>query len=540
MRVFKEANKEMRAPTVDEYQPLLASKISLVPSNSNPVEDASVEIDLRSFLTACAANLYEYYDFALLGFFATEISENLFPSNGTSAIIQLYGLYAVGFIARPFGGVVFGYFGDRYGRRSSLTMAMILMAFPTFLTGCIPGYRYIGWWAPIILLLLRVLQGLSTGGENSSASIYIYETAPRSKRAFWLSIFGICSSGTLVASFSHVVLQNILDERQLSTYGWRIPFLFGLGLFMFSLWAKKWLKKTDTFSHLETSPYVHRNPIKYVCSHNRCLLFKFVFASALQHGSAYMIFVFLPSYLSSNVMRGSLEDGWIDDYAYTINCVNSVLFLPICVLIGYYVDRVGTTPFLTASSCVVLFASPFIFYGLAVSTSSVLNWFYQFLLVMACVPTWACCYYWYIHALLPDPRTRVTNYGVGYNLGAAIFGGTASLIGSGLVSTMDPIEGMVWSGIWMSVLATLSILTIGYIELYDTPKRDAMAKEKAAKFNEPIPDKLDTFTSTWYLNPTFGKPLETIPEINVESTSDGSRESWSTSSEKVISPKLYG
>ena len=100
-------------------------------------------------------------------------------------------------------------------------MAMILMSFPTFLTGCIPGYQYIGWWAPLILLLLRVLQGLSTGGENSSASIYIYETAPKNKRAFWLSVFGICSSGTLLASLSHVVLQNTLNETQLSHWGWR-------------------------------------------------------------------------------------------------------------------------------------------------------------------------------------------------------------------------------------------------------------------------------------------------------------------------------
>ena len=230
--------------------------------NENENENAD-KIDMRSFLTACAANMvnyniilhsnvsqfmsyqccvvtniqYEYYDFALLGFYATEISATLFPSGpGASAIIQLYSLYAVGFIARPFGGVVFGYFGDKYGRSSSLRMAMILMSFPTFLTGCIPGYQYIGWWSPIILLILRVLQGLSTGGENSSASIYIYETAPKNKRAFWLSIFSICSSGTLIASLSHVILENTMTKQHLTQWGWRIPFLMGIGLFLYCMY----------------------------------------------------------------------------------------------------------------------------------------------------------------------------------------------------------------------------------------------------------------------------------------------------------------
>eukprot|EP01084_Bolivina_argentea_P037079 68533_1 len=276
MQVFSEDDVEH----LDEHQPLLSPNHTIQATSE---EERS--IDLRSFLTACAANMYEYYDFALLGFFSEEIATTLFPSGpGTSAIISLYSLFAVGFIARPFGGVVFGYFGDRYGRKSSLRMAMILMSFPTFLTGCIPGYQYIGWWAPLILLLLRVLQGLSTGGENSSASIYIYETAPRHKRAFWLSVFGICSSGTLIASLFHVILQNVLTETQLYHWGWRVPFLFGIGLFIYSLWAKKWLKTTETFSHLETSPYIHRNPIKYVCSHNYGLLVKFVLASSLQHG----------------------------------------------------------------------------------------------------------------------------------------------------------------------------------------------------------------------------------------------------------------
>eukprot|EP01084_Bolivina_argentea_P175020 303120_1 len=497
--------------------------------------------------------MYEYYDFALLGFFSEEISSTIFPSGpGTSAIISLYSLFAVGFIARPFGGIVFGYFGDRYGRNSSLRMAMILMSFPTFLTGCIPGYDYIGWWAPLILLLLRVLQGLSTGGENSSASIYIYETAPPNKRAFWLSIFGICSSGTLIASLAHVILQNILNQQQITHWGWRIPFLFGIGLFVFSLWAKKWLKTTDTFANLETSPYVHRNPIGYVCSHNRGILFKFILASSLQHGSTYLIFVFLPSYLSSEVMRGN-SDGWIDEYAYTINCVNSIIFLPICVLIGYFTDKIGTLPFLIISCIIVTFISPFVFYGLAISTNTIMNWFLQFLLVLACVPIWGCIFYWYIRTLLTDPRTRVTIYGAGYNLGAAVFGGTASLIGTAFVSSMGSIKGMIWSGIWMSIMAVLCIGCVLYIEFYE--KRKLSEKEINSKC---IPSDRNVcigkynkyyqkqFTSTWYLNkldPINEEVQEEICPIenyNIDDDIDSSQENDISTYDQHNSPKLYG
>eukprot|EP00484_Ammonia_sp_Unknown_P025443 CAMPEP_0197026238 /NCGR_PEP_ID=MMETSP1384-20130603/6371_1 /TAXON_ID=29189 /ORGANISM="Ammonia sp." /LENGTH=548 /DNA_ID=CAMNT_0042454877 /DNA_START=40 /DNA_END=1686 /DNA_ORIENTATION=+ len=498
---------DVQNPAIDENQPLLAT-------NTNTANDEEKNnIDTKSFLITCAANLYEYYDFALLGFFSEELANALFPAGpGASAIVSLYAMFAIGFVSRPFGGVVFGYFGDRYGRKSSLRMAMILMSFPTFLTGCIPGYQYIGWWAPLILLLLRILQGLSTGGENSSASIYVYETAPRNKRAFWLSVFGICSSGTLVASLSHVILQNSLTQTQITDWGWRLPFLLGIGLFIFSLWAKNSLKTTETFHRLETSPYIHSNPIKYVCSHNRALLFKFVFASALQHGSTYMIFVFLPSYLSSDVMRGWNDDGWIDSYAYTINCINSLLFLPICVLVGYNVDRVGTMPFLSAGTILVSLGAPFLFYGLSTSQSTFLNWFYQFLLVMSCVPIWGCIYYWYIHALLPDPRTRVTIYGVGYNLGGAVFGGTAVLIATFFVEETGPIDGMILSGIWMSIMAIMSIATIAYVNWHDS---DSVEQQVTA--GAEIKDRVERvkyyrqheFTSTFFLN-----KLDTIKEAS--------------------------
>merc|ERR1719445_2026475 len=173
-------------------------------------------------------------------------------------------------------------------------------------------------------------------------------------------------------------------------WGWRIPFLLGIGLFIFSLIARRWLTATEAFTELEETESVsQRNPIKEVCAHSRLTLLKFVTASSLQHGSAYLIFVFVPTFLSSSVMRGASEDGWTDPNAFELNSVNSVVFLPLCVVIGYFADKIGAFPFLAVSATATALASPFVFYALAVSTSSWLNWALQFGLVLAMVPIWS-------------------------------------------------------------------------------------------------------------------------------------------------------
>jgi len=259
-----------------------------------------------------------------------------------------------------------------------------------------------------------------------------------------------------------------------------------------------------------------------------------------------MIFVFLPSYLSSDVMRGRIGDGFVDEYAYTINCINSIIFLPIVVLIGYYTDRVGTMPFISVSTFVIALLSPFLFYGLAMSTSSYMNWFLQFVLVLCCVPLWGCIFYWYINKLLPDPRTRVTIYGVGYNLGAAFFGGTASLIATTFVEETGAINGMILSGIWMSVMAVLCVGTVFYTEFCERP----MDKKENDQNNVPIEKAgikgyyQNSFTSTWHLNPKY-RTLDTIDEAG--ESNDEDNDGFNSSEENDIStydqhksPKRYG
>ena len=163
--------------------------------------------------------------------FNTEIGNAFFP-NGSDELytLEVFTIFAVGFIFRPFGGAVFGYIADKIGRAKALQIAIIMMSLPTFLTGCIPTYDMIGWAAPVILCILRILQGLSQGGEVSSSYVFVYEVSPPEQRAFFLSLMSCSSFGSLLASAMHVFFDAVCTRDELYSWGWRIPFYFGIVL----------------------------------------------------------------------------------------------------------------------------------------------------------------------------------------------------------------------------------------------------------------------------------------------------------------------
>lgn len=309
--------------------------------------------------------------------------------------------------------------------------------------------------------------------------------------------------------------------------------------------SRKWLKTTETFAAVESAVQgVEHNPIKDTCSRQRGQFFKFVLASSLQHGAAYMVFVFIPTYLSSDVMRGNADDHFTDPNAFIFNTINSIAYLPMCVAVGYFVDKIGAIPFLSVSALSITVMAPFVFYGFAVSTSSILNWALQFVLVVALCPILGgTSYFWYIDSLLPDPTTRVTVYGVGYNLGAALFGGTATLIGTAMVSSLGPTDGMVWSGVWLSILAILTVVMVGFVEFCEKSSRN---KEKVV-FQETAPIVIQGNHSNTSVNSGSGstKGLFTIREASCESTDfDGfDRDSNGTAQFEPLqsaSRKLFG
>ena len=186
----------------------------------------------RGIIAGVVGNMLEWYDFALFGFFARQIGAHFFPaSDPTASLLAAYGTFAAGFLMRPIGGALFGWIGDRFGRKQALIWSVLAMAFPSFLIGVLPDVRSIGIAAPILLLLFRLLQGLAVGGEYMASAVFLVEGAEPGRRG-WMGSWGPfgASAGTLLGSAAGAIVNATMSPEAVMAYGWRIPFIVGLGV----------------------------------------------------------------------------------------------------------------------------------------------------------------------------------------------------------------------------------------------------------------------------------------------------------------------
>src|SRR6516162_1213375 len=175
-------------------------------------------------------NVIEWYDFAIYGNFAASIGRDFFPrQNAVAQLIAVFGVFAIGYLVRPIGGAVIGYIGDYYSRRAALNVSVTAMAVPTVLVGLLPGYETIGLIAPVALILLRTIQGLSVGGEYISSMVFMVERAPFGRRGL-MGAVACCGTtlGFLIGSAVAVTITAMMTTETLDTWGWRIPFLLGI------------------------------------------------------------------------------------------------------------------------------------------------------------------------------------------------------------------------------------------------------------------------------------------------------------------------
>ncbi|MBE9600603.1 MFS transporter [Pedobacter sp. MC2016-24] len=208
--------------------------------------------------------LIEWYDFYIFGSLATIIGSQLFPADaGASALINTLAIFAAGFIVRPFGALVFGRLGDLIGRKYTFLLTLVLMGGSTFLIGLIPSYSSIGYAAPILVLILRLVQGLALGGEYGGAATYVAEHAPANKRGYFTSWIQTTATGGLFLSLGIIVLtKNILGAEAFADWGWRIPFLLSILLVGVSIYIRMKMHESPMFTKLKTEGKVSKNPLK--------------------------------------------------------------------------------------------------------------------------------------------------------------------------------------------------------------------------------------------------------------------------------------
>lgn len=434
----------------------------------------------RAVITSVIGQILEWYDFFLYGTAAALVFGSLFfpvgedPLTGT---IVAFGGFAVGFVARPFGGALCGHLGDRFGRKFTMTLTLGAMGVSTFLMGLLPTYHDIGIAAPILLVLLRMVQGLAAGGEWSGSILIISENAPQARRGF-LSAWSPCGAvvGFVLSTGAFMLMQEVAGSAFMD-WGWRVPFLASVALIGLGLYLRTHMTESAEFEAATREKSVETAPLWQVLrQHPREVLM--VFGLRLGEGAAsWIFFAFSIAYgkflgLSSNFVLAALT-------------FSMVLMIPVALLAGHLTDRVGRRPvYLAGSVAIVLFAYPFF---LLIDSKDPTLIVTAFVLANSLVigvlegaqPA-------LISELLP-PRLRYSGIGIGREVASVLGGGLAPVIATSLLATYrSGLPIAIYLGVMGAVTIVATLLTP---ETYPAAarRRDRLAHRAAPAPSKALP-----------------------------------------------------
>ncbi|MBJ7450118.1 MAG: MFS transporter [Parachlamydiales bacterium] len=389
----------------------------------------------RNALSGSLGNLLEWYDFSLYGYFAAVIAKLFFPVEGKyTSLLMAFGVFAVGLFMRPIGGLILGHYGDKLGRKFALILSIVIITLPTFLMGVLPTYAQIGITATYILIFLRILQGLSVGGEFIGTTIFLVEHAPNTKRGIGGSFAYMGQTGGMLGSAFAITLTDLLTPEQLYSWGWRIPFLIGIVLGFFGLYMRKQVFETPPFCQLQKKHAVSRTPLKEVFQHHWKSVLTVFGLILFQAVSFYMILLYTVTWLN-------VELGLSKAITFPLNIIATIVFTALIPFFGKVSDKIGRKP-LVMSACAAAFILTFpLFYliALAPNTSSP---FWFALLPLCIFSVILAAYHGPLAAILVEItplKSRYSTLAVGYNFSAAIFGGTAPLVATYMVAKTNNI-----------------------------------------------------------------------------------------------------
>lgn len=292
-----------------------------------------------STLIAAFSTIVEWYDFTLYLYFATVLSRVFFGGGSQSLLIALAG-FAIAYLMRPLGAVVFGHVGDRYGRRKSLLLSVALMTVAMLATALLPVRSEVGPLAGILLILLRCVMGFAVGGEYSGVVAYLLEGAPTERRGLVTSLASAASEvGGLLAVAASALTVTLVSEAGLQSWGWRIPFLFGAALAA-SVWiARSAMEESPEFERQQRAGTVPEKPLGRALKHQRGGIFRSFMISALGSITYYVGITYVPSFITSAGILGERASLWLSTVA-------AVLVIAVTPLTGLLSDRVGRRPVL--------------------------------------------------------------------------------------------------------------------------------------------------------------------------------------------------
>jgi MFS transporter, MHS family, proline/betaine transporter len=406
----------------------------------------------RAIVAAAIGNVLEWFDFGVYAYFVPVISQLFFPATDPLASLLLtFGVFGVGFVMRPVGSILFGIYGDRLGRRKALSAVIFLMAFSTVAIGLLPTYQQVGLLAPIMLVIIRLLQGLSAGGEWGGSTAYLVEFAPEGRRGFigsWQQVS--VGGGFLLGSLSAAFINQVMDHSAVVSWGWRVPFILGILVGVLGAYLRWRLDDTPKFTELAEHHDVSHAPfIEAVTTYWRETLT--VFGLTLHNTVAYYIpIVYMTSYIISQSHLSPSSALWIGTACLTV----FVILIPIW---GALSDRIGRKPLLLLSSGGYIVLS-YPLFMLASSGSFVLAFLAQLTMIVFLSFFSGACPAAYSE-IFPT-RVRYTALSIGYNIAVAIFGGFAPFIATWLIKVTGSSLSPAYYLIAAAVITFLVILRI--------------------------------------------------------------------------------
>ncbi len=314
------------------------------------------KISISSTLSSLIGNTLEWYEYTLYAYFASVISTLFFPdSNHYIGMMMTFMTFAVGLAARPIGGIIFGYIGDKYSRKKMLTITILMMSLPTLCIGLLPTYHQIGIAAPLILITLRIVQGIALGGEFGASCVYLYESSPQKSRGFFgtLALTGV-GTGLVLSACTVFIIESMFTKEEIFAYAWRLPFFISVAGAIVGFYMRRSLLETPDFIKAQKHKLIIDNPFKEMISNHKLTIAKLFSIFLTTQTSFFVVFIFGKSMMIEFFHYSPHLAGKFNLLTVLSYTISTVIF-------GYLADKTDKKNIILAGVIGILFASyPFI------------------------------------------------------------------------------------------------------------------------------------------------------------------------------------
>lgn len=389
---------------------------------ARPAVDGLRRRDVRTLALSALGGALEFYDFVVFVFFAIPLSHLFFPASTPAwlAQLQVYGIFAAGYLARPLGGIVMAHYGDTLGRKRMFMLSVFLMALPTLAIGLLPVYAQVGMLAPLLLLLLRVMQGIAVGGEVPGAWVFVAEHVPPQRIGFaCASLTSGLTVGILIGSLVAAAINRGMTPAQVLDYGWRLPFLVG-GVFGFlAVWLRRWLSETPVFEAMHARQELASGwPLRQVFAQHLPSVLLSMLVTWMLTAAIMVVILMTPSLLQSVFHVEPAR-------AFLGNNIASFSLAVGCICYGLLADRIGYAQALLVGALGLLLATYALYLDLQAGATH--------FIVLYALAGFSTGVSGVIPALMVvsfPPAVRFSGLSFSYNVAYALFGGlTPPLIG---------------------------------------------------------------------------------------------------------------